>query len=463
MNEVVETAAGAAPAASRVLGPMPSARLAWYAAILLAFFYWMSILDRFALSLLVDPIKKDLGITDVQLSLLQGIAFSVAFAVFGLLFGALADRYSRRWIIFVGVSIWSLSTAFCGMARSFWQIALARTGMGVGEASINPSASSLLADLHPRERLTTAMAVYTIGSTVGSGTAFFIVGLIIEMVAKTGQIHLPFVGELHTWQAVLLLIGLPGIPLALLIFTLQEPARRNTIDTSARLSWRSSYGALLKFMRIRLRFFVSHYLGFTVGSIVVSGGVAWYPAHMGRNFGWSAGQIGVRLGLTLAAAGVFGKLLCGWTVDAMYRHGYRDAQMRWYAWCLLAAAPVGVFATTTGNPWHCLEALFVFVALVQPMSPCAYTSLNLVTPPQLHGAAAAGFAATGGILGAGVGATLIAVASERLFGGGTSIGLGMATVFAIACPLGALILALGFGAMRAAVTAAEQTQAGAAS
>jgi MFS family permease len=462
MTEVVRPDAGAAPAMPGAIAAYPSARLAWYAALLLAFFYWMSILDRYVLSLLVDPIKKDLGITDVQLSLLQGFAFTVAFAVFGLLAGAMADRYSRRWIIFIGVSIWSLSTAFCGVARSFSQIVLARTGMGVGEASINPCASSLLADLHPRERLTSAMAVYTIGSTVGSGTAFLIGGLIIELVSQTGQIHLPIVGSMHTWQAVFLLIGLPGVPLALLIFTLREPARRNRIAASSRFSWQSSYGALLKFIRTRLRFFLSHYLGFTVGSIVVSGGVAWYPAHMSRNFGWSAGQIGVKLGLTLAAAGIVGKLVCGWSVDALYRRGRRDAQMRWYAWCLLVAAPIGVFATTTHNPWICLACLFVFVALVQPMSPCAYTALNLITPPELRGAAAAGFAAVGGILGAGLGATLIAVASERLYGGGASIGLGMATVFAICCPLGAAVLWLGFGAMRTAVAAAEKTTAGAA-
>jgi MFS family permease len=458
-----DTAAVAiAPAAPPLATPIPSARLAWYAAILLAFFYWMSILDRFVLALLVDPIKKDLGITDVQLSLLQGFAFTVAFAVFGLLSGALADRYSRRWIIFIGVSIWSLSTAFCAMARSFVHLALARTGMGVGEASINPCASSLLADLHPRERLTRAMAVYSIGSTVGSGSAFFIGGLIIEMVARTGQIHLPLIGAMQTWQAVFLLIGLPGVPLAMLIFTLREPARRNIIDVSSRLSWKTSYGALLKFIRKRLRFFLSHYLGFTIASIVVSGGVAWYPAHMSRNFGWGAGEIGVKLGLTLAAAGIFGKLLCGWVVDSMYRHGYRDAQMRWYAWCLLLAAPIGVLATTSANPAICLMCLFVFVSLVQPMSPCAYASLNLVTPPELRGAAAAGFAATGGILGAGLGATFIAIASEQLYGGGASIGLGLATVFAVCCPLGALVLALGFGAMRTAVAAAEQAAPGAA-
>jgi hypothetical protein len=216
-------------------------------------------------------------------------------------------------------------------------------------------------------------------------------------------------------------------------------------------------------MRTRPRFFLCHFLGFTFASMVVSGGISWYPAHMSRSFGWGAGQIGLKLGLTLAAAGIVGKLLCGLSVDAMYRRGRYDAQLRWYSWCLLLAAPVGVVATTTGNPWLCLAGLFVFVTLVQPFPACAYAALNLVAPPQLRGVAAASFLATGGLLGAGTGALLMAVASDRLFGGGASIGLGMATIFVICCPLGAAVLALGFGAMRAAVTAAEPSATGAAS
>ena len=379
--------------------PYPPARVGWYAAGILAVLYWLSILDRFVLALLVDPIKMDLGITDVQLSLLQGLAFAVAFAVFGLVFGALADRYSRRWVIFTGVSIWSLATAACGLVQNFWQFALARTGMGIGEASINPSASSMLADMHPRSRLTTAMAVYSIGSTVGSGTAFFIGGLIIDMVARTGAISFPLLGEMRTWQAVFLLVGMPGILLGMLIFTLPEPARRRQLTAESQLlSWRTSYGALLKHIHSKLRFFLCHYAGFAFAAAVVSGGVGWYPAHLSRRFGWGAGQIGLNLGLTLAIAGISGKLLCGWAVDAMYRRGRRDAQFRWYAYCLLLATPIGVFSMTAGDPWTCLAALFAFVLLVQPMPPCAYTALNLATPPELRGTGAAFYICTSGLV-----------------------------------------------------------------
>ncbi len=104
-------------------------------------------------------------------------------------------------------------------------------------------------------------------------------------------------------------------------------------------------------MRQRVRFFVFHYAGFGAAMVVTVGAGAWYPAHMGRSFGWSSSQIGAWLGLTLVTSGVVGKIICGVCVDALYRRGFKDAQLRWYAGCFLIAAPVGVIATTSGSPW----------------------------------------------------------------------------------------------------------------
>src|SRR5262249_20867120 len=188
----------------------PARAVAWYATVLLAFLCWLSILDRFIISLVVDPIKRDLGISDMQFGLLHGSAFAVAFSVFGLLAGALADRFSRRWIIFAGVSVWSLATAACGMAQSYWHLLVARVGVGGGEAVLNPCATSMITDLFPRERLTSAMAVYAIGATVGSGCAYLLGGVIVDLVSRSDHFALPWIGEVRSWQAVFYLVGIPG-------------------------------------------------------------------------------------------------------------------------------------------------------------------------------------------------------------------------------------------------------------
>ncbi len=439
--------------------PYPAPAVGWYATILLAFLYWFSILDRFIISLLVDPIKRDMAISDVQFGLLHGFAFAITYALFGLVAGTLADRVSRRWVIFASVSIWSLATAACGMAVQFWQLLLARVGVGAGEAGLNPSATSMLADLFPRDRLTSAMAVYTIGATVGSGTAYLLGGLIVGLVSQVPSYHLPLVGEIRSWQAVFFILGIPGILLSFAIFTVPEPVRRNLGRQRAHTPlWRGvvlAYRELLTFIKSKLRFFLCHYSGFGIASAVISGAGAWYPAHMGRTFGWGASEIGLTLGLAIVIGGITGKLLCGHMVDAMYRRGFRDAQFRWYAACLLVATPIGILATTSDNPWIFLIGIAVFLMLLSPVAACYAAALNLVTPNDLRGTGMAFFASTAGLLGMGSGPILIAAASDYLYGGPADIGLGMATVFGIGCPLAAVLLALGFRAMRDAMAEAE--------
>jgi MFS family permease len=439
----------------------PPRAVAWYATFVLAFMYWVSILDRFIISLLVDPIKRDLGISDVQFGMLHGLAFALTFSLFGLVLGTLADQLNRRWVIFAGVSVWSLATAACGVAQQFWHLLLARVGVGVGEAALNPSATSMLADLFPRERLTTAMAVYSMGATVGSGCAFMFGGMLVDLVARTDAITLPLLGELRSWQAVFLLIGLPGTFLALLIFTVPEPIRRGRLASHRPdLSWRKSYGDLLKFIRSRPRFFAYHYIAFAFASAVVAGCGAWYPAHMGRTFGWSASQIGLSLGLILSLAGILSQLIFGRIVDAMFTRGIHDAHFRVYGLSLLASTPVGLIAMTSSNPWVFLASIGVFLVLVSALNACAATALNLVTPNELRGTGIAFWAATSGLVGAASGPLLIAMASQYLFHGKASIGLGMASLIGISCPMAALFLWLASRPMREAVADAERWATG---
>lgn len=428
--------------------PYPAPAVGWYATVMLAFLYWLSVLDRFIISLLVDPIKRDLGLTDVQFGMLHGIAFIGTFTLFGLVFGALADRVNRRRLVYIGVTIWSIATAACGVAQNFWHLLIARVGVGVGEASLNPSASSMISDLFPREKLTTAMAVYAIGATVGSGTALLVGGGIVELVSHMDTIVLPLIGEIRPWQASFFLVGLPGTLLALGIFTVPEPVRRDQGTDQKSSGIGGGYVGLFNFMRARPRFFLCHYLGFTFASAVTMGGVSWYPVHVSRTFGWSAGEIGVALGPAFMIAGIVGKLACGYFVDRMYQRGYRDAQLRWFGICLLLATPIGLFATLSGNVWTFIVAITVFMTFIGAMMACALTALSLVTPNQLRGAGVAVFTTFAGLVGGGVGPVLIAAVSDS----GGSIGLGLAVMIGIGCPLGALSLLLGLRAMREAVT-----------
>ncbi|WP_317932906.1 MFS transporter [Halioxenophilus sp. WMMB6] len=439
--------------------PYPSGWIGWYSTVLLALLYWLSLLDRSIISLLVDPIKKDLGISDVQFGMLHGMAFAVTFSLFGLLAGTIADRFNRRWVVFTSVTIWSLATAACGVAHNFWQLLLARVGVGAGEAGLNPSATSMISDLFPPEKLTLALAIYALGASVGVGTAFLFGGVLVEKVAATAVVVLPLIGEVKSWQAVFFIIGLPGLFISLLSFTMPEPSRkgvqRRQTQSSVVSGLFSSYRDLLHFIGSRKQFFMHHYLGFGLASVCFVGGSAWYPAHMARAFHWPPSQIGLGLGVALVVGGILGKLLCGFAIGVLYRRGYKDAQFRWYGGCLLAALPMGVVAGITPNPWLFLVLLGLFVMLLAPLNAVYIASLNLVTPNELRGAGVAFFGSTVGLLSLSLGPILVAVFSDWLFGG-DAIGLGLALLFGLVCPVAAVALLTGSGAMHNAVVAAEQ-------
>lgn len=195
-----------------------------YVLAVLVLVYVFNFLDRQILSILAERIKTDLGASDAQLGYLYGTAFAVFYALFGLPLGRLADVWDRRKLISIGLGFWSVMTALSGLARSFAQLALARVGVGVGEASASPAAYSLLSDYFPRARRATVLAIYSSGIYIGSGLGLFLGGLVVDRwdlaFAAGGA---PF--GLKGWQAAFFIVGLPGIPLALWAASLREPKR----------------------------------------------------------------------------------------------------------------------------------------------------------------------------------------------------------------------------------------------
>ncbi|MCM3536322.1 MFS transporter, partial [Cellulosimicrobium funkei] len=156
--------------------------------------------DRQVLVLMIEPIKRDLHLSDTQFSLLNGFAFSLFYAVMGLPVAYLADRYARPRIISLGIALWSVATAACGLSQQFVQMFVARMGVGVGEAALSPGAYSMLADYFPKEKLGRAVAVYSLGSFIGGGIAFLIGGYVIALLKHASAFTLPVVGQVHAWQ-----------------------------------------------------------------------------------------------------------------------------------------------------------------------------------------------------------------------------------------------------------------------
>ena len=204
--------------------PPVSDRYAWYVLIILVVVYILNFVDRQILSILAEDVKRDLNLTDADLGFLYGTAFGVFYALFGIPLGRLADSWNRIRLMTIGLTIWSAMTALSGFSRSGVELAGARFGVGIGEATASPCAYSLLSDYFPKEKRATALAIYSSGLYLGAGLSLFIGGLIVKnwnAAYAGGDAPLGLTG----WQAAFLAVGLPGLLLALLVATLREPLR----------------------------------------------------------------------------------------------------------------------------------------------------------------------------------------------------------------------------------------------
>ncbi|SEI51436.1 MFS transporter [Pseudomonas sp. NFACC07-1] len=427
----------------------PKPAVAWYIVAVLFILYWLSLLDRLLISLLVAPIRRDLGISDFELSLLQGFAFGLFYAVCGLPLGWLVDRFSRRWVIFAGATVWTVATALCGVAQNYWQLFLARVGVGAGEAALSPAAYSLLADSFEPHRLTTAMTVYSMGSLFGTGMAYLLGGLIVGLVAEHESVLLPILGEVRSWQLVFLVVGLPGILIGLLVFTFKEPARQLRLAPVA--LEQHPAGAMREVfahMREHWQFFLCHHAGFTIACMAVTGLALWAPAYLTRSFAWKPAEIGLWLGVVGTASGFIGALLAGQWVDRCYARGQHDAHMRWYAISCLISCPIVVAGVLWDNPWVFLAAFACAQILVSPIMGIAAAALQIASPAHLRGRLSSIYLFIMILLGIGLGPTLVAAFTDFIFQDDAKLGYSLALLFAIACPVASIILLAGMKSMR---------------
>lgn len=299
-----------------------SNRYAWYAVGVLTLANISGFVDRQILSLLVVPIRRDLGLSLTEMSYLIGLPFAVFYTVMGIPIARLADSGNRRNVIAVGIALWSVMTALCGLAGTFWRLLLTRIGVGVGEAALAPPATSMIADYFPRERLGSAMSVYSMGVFLGSGLAYFIGGWIVGIVSAQDRWTWPVVGTVHPWQTVFIMIGLPGLLIALLMLTVREPERRDHTHGTVPIS------TLFNYVRANLRTFTCQSLGFALSATVNYGIAAWLATFLIESHGWPASRAGMVQGTLTMTVGALGVLAGGRVADALVRRGYVDGALR---------------------------------------------------------------------------------------------------------------------------------------
>ena len=425
----METAAGAESG-------YPRRRVAWYTVFVLTVCYTLSYCDRQILAFLVVPMEQDLHISDTEVGLLTGLAFVLVYTLGGLPMGALADRFSRRNIVALGVVVWSLMTSFSSVARSFFALALARMGVGIGEATLSPCAFSMITDSFPRQRLGTALSVYTMGIQLGSGLALIIGGLVAQAVTHMPPIELPLAGTIAAWRLTFLIVGAPGLLIALLVLTIREPPRREVLVDASGAVARLSVPELVKQIGQRWRSTAGLAVLISCQATCNYALLGWGPTFFERLHHWPKDRTGLVLGLTTLGCGCAGLFTGGRVSDLWQGRGVSDSALRVGLISLtgvgLSLAPAMLVPEASWTVALLIPAVF---CIGLPIG-CGYASVQLIFPNQARGLVSAIVIFAVALIGLGFGSLLPGLLTDHLFHDKLKIGYAISLTVVAAVALG---------------------------
>jgi MFS family permease len=431
----------------------PSLAYPWFVVAILMVAYVFSFVDRQILNLLVGPVRRDLGISDTQMSLLMGFSFAILYTVLGIPIGRLADNRSRRGLIVAGLVVWSIMTALCGTARHYWQLFLYRVGVGVGEASLSPAAYSMIADYFPPDRRATAISVYSMGIYLGTGLAFLLGGLVIRFVAAQGEVSLPLIGATRPWQLVFLILGAAGVLFSLAFLFVREPARQGAAAEAVPLR------EVIGYLRTHRRTVLCHNVGFALLALCSYGSGAWIPTFFVRTHGWQMGDTGIVYGLMVMVFGSAGMLFGGLLADRWSRQGKADAAMRvgLYSGALALVSGLAYPAMPTGMLAALALVPSVF-ALGMPFGAAA-AAIQDIVPNRMRGQTSAVFLFVVNLIGLGLGPTAVALITDYVFADDLALRWSLLIVSLASSTAALLVLAAGRAPYRATLAALKARQA----
>ena len=428
--------------------PAASLRYAWYAVFVLMVCYTLSFIDRQILSLLVGPIKRDLGLSDTRVGLLQGVAFALFYTLVGLPLGRLADTRNRRNLVSAGVLVWSLMTGLSAVAGSFWPLFAARMGVGVGEATLSPGAFSLLTDYFPKDRLGRALSVYSMGIFIGSGLALIVGGSVVDFTAHIPAVNVPLFGLIASWRFTFLIVGAPGLLVSLWLLTIQEPARKNLLIAQDGRVERLSAAQVIEQIRIRWQSVLGISFAMVFQSMCTFAFMAWTPAFFQRVHHWSAGETGRSLGWIVAVFSCLGMYAGGAMADRWLKHGVAVAHLRVGVISGIGALLFFVPALTASSAMTTLVLLAPALFFLGLPVGTAYAALQLILPNQVRGQISALFILIFSFGGMTLGPLLPALLNDYVFHSETMVGTSVAITIGAGSILTAAIFRWIYGPYR---------------
>ncbi len=408
----------------------------WYAVILIALVSTMSNIDRGIINLLVEPIKRDLLLSDTAVSLLVGFAFSFFYMLFGLPMARVSDAYNRKIILTGALTVWSFATMLCGMAQSFWQLFAARGLVGAGESVKGPCSMSMISDLVPRHQMPRAFAIYQLGINAGQSGALIIGGLLLALLVNMPPIALPGGVVIKDWHAVFLLCGLPGLLLALLMFlTIKEPERRGRV-----VKGNVPIKDVARFIGSNWRVYVPLLLSISIASIESFGMIVWRPAFFERTYGWGPEIVGPLLGVTMLISTPIGLALGAAMAEYFVRKGRDDAMLRVCFYSHMLSLPLAIAMPLMPSPLLAL-GMGMLASVANSMAmPGQNSAFQIMTPNEMRGQISAVYLFSISVIGGGLGPTAIALITDFVFGDEAMLRYAMAMFVGVVGPIGVLMI-----------------------
>ena len=423
-----------------------SERAAWWALLLLTATYTFSFIDRQIINLLVDPIRTDLSLSDSQVSFLQGLAFVLPYVLLSIPLGRIVDRARRIRVLVIGILVWTVSCVSCGLARNFWQLGVARVGVGAGEASVTPASWSLLADYFPEERRALPVSIFLMGPYLGAGLSLILGAEVVGWASGLGDIHLPVVGTLAPWQLTFMLVAIPGLCMVALLPLLTEPNRLERLSAhQSGVSWRE----VGQYVWPRRGVFGAYLLGAPFVVLVLYALQAWVPSLLIRVHGLEIVQAGRYYGtiaLVAGSAGVLsGPVFSRWLAR---RGAGQTAPLLTALMSTAVLIPTVILAGLASSLMPALVLITVTSYLVTFPLALFATGLQNAAPNELRGLMAGCYVLSTNLIGLALGPSSVALVGDYVFQDSQAVGKSLALVSAVFLPLALILMWRGLSALR---------------
>ena len=414
----------------------PKRSYAWFVAVLLMPFYVLSFMDRIIIAVLIEPIKADLSLSDVQISLLGGLSFALFYSIVGIFIGRLADSMNRPLLISCGVFIWSLTTALCGFVGRFWQLLLLRMGVGLGEAALLPSTLSLLADYFPPQRIAAPTSVFLFGAPIGIGLSFVTGGYLLEtangLVAGPDWASLPIVGDMAAWQLVLFFLGTIGMLMTVALLSVREPRNARPATPAGGHAASTAHGAEAAKLPEVSAYARRHgvaiwtlYFGMALISLAAYAQGLWDFAFLSRTYGISPGEIGLRYGMVQLFGGLAGMFFGGFLADRLSTRGVEAASLKMVVVGAAIATPFSFLYPMAGTASASLWLMVIAIFGSNMCFACAASAVQRMFPGTMLGLAAGIYYFISNAIGMGVGPTAVASLTQYVYADPNSVDLSL--------------------------------------